>query len=273
MCKALGVSRSGYYAWRKKQHSCPEPDQEAELRRTIRRIHLESRGTYGRRRIQAALRREGHVLGMHRLRRLMREMGLQGRLRRRYRRTTDSNHSLPIAPNTLDRAFTQDAPNRVWVSDITYIRTGEGWLYLAVILDLFSRRIVGHSIQDHMQTELVLDALASALGRRQVAPGLLNHSDRGVQYASRSYRGRLRAHAMEASMSRKGSCLDNAVVESFFGTLKTELVHPAQFQTHEQARRAIYEYIEVFYNRRRLHSALDYMSPEEYEANYHRKVA
>lgn len=263
MCKWLGVSRSGFYAWRARDRgACPK---ELALRAAIRSVHKGSRGTYGWRRVLFALRCRGIEIGRDRLQRLMREMGIRGAQKPRFRRTTDSNHDHPIAPNLLQRDFGAKAPNEVWVSDITYVRTGEGWLYLAAILDVFSRRVVGFSIQDHLRTDLVLDALDGALGGRQVQPGLIAHSDRGVQYASAAYRERLRTRGIEPSMSRKGDCWDNAVAESFFGTLKTELVHRNRWTTHTQARRAIYEYIEVFYNRQRAHSALGYLSPHEFE--------
>ena len=193
----------------------------------------------------------------------MRHGGLRGRVRRRYRRTTDSNHSLPVAPNTLNRQFEVDAPDRVWAGDITYIPTANGWGYLAVILDLCSRLVVGWALADHLRTELVEKALVCALGKRVPSKDLLHHSDRGSQYASLSYRGRLDALGIEVSMSRRGDCYDNAVVESFFGTLKQELVHDARWTNLEEARAAIHDYVEVFYNRQRLHSSIGYRTPAE----------
>ena len=193
----------------------------------------------------------------------MRRDGLRGRIRRRYRVTTDSNHALPVAPNTLNRQFAVAAPDRVWAGDITYIPTTKGWSYLAVILDLHSRMVVGWSLADHMRTELVEEALAAALGCRVPSSELLHHSDRGSQYASRCYRRRLAEHGIEVSMSRRGDCYDNAVVESFFGTLKQELVQHARWYDTAEARAAIHDYIEVFYNRQRLHSSLGYRTPAE----------
>lgn len=193
----------------------------------------------------------------------MRRDGLRGRIRRRFRRTTDSNHTLPVAPNTLNRQFAVDAPDRVWAGDITYIRTRNGWGYLAVILDLHSRLVVGWALADHMRTELVETALLGALGKRVPSADLLHHTDRGSQYASRSYRSRLEVLGIGVSMSRRGDCYDNAVVESFFGTLKQELVHDANWTDLVDARAAIHEYIEVFYNRQRLHSSLGYRTPAE----------
>ena len=273
MCEQLQVSRSGFYAWRNRPVRTRRQEEEARLKRHIEEIHQASRQTYGWRRIWPMLKRRSLSIGRDRLQRYMRELGVSGRIRRRFRRTTNSNHSLPLAPNTLDRCFEQAEPDRVWVSDITYIRTAEGWLYLAVVLDLFSRRVVGHSIRDHMRTELVLDALEAATGLRGAPEGLLFHSDRGVQYASREQQRWLKARKIRCSMSRKADCLDNAVAESFFGTLKQEFVHRTHFQTHEQARRAIYEWIEVFYNRTRIHSALGYLSPVEFEDQHHQQAA
>jgi len=226
-------------------------------------IHAASRGTYGSPRVHRQLRRDGIRTGRKRVQRLMRAHGLRGRIRRRFRTTTDSNHTLPVAPNTLNRQFAVDAPDRVWAGDITYIATASGWCYLAVILDLHSRMVVGWAMAEHMRTELVEDALAAALGARDPSPELLHHSDRGSQYASHSYRGRLEALGIAVSMSRRGDCWDNAVVESFFGTLKQELVHHARWTNPAAARAAIHDYIEVFYNRQRLHSSLGYRTPAE----------
>ena len=202
-------------------------------------------------------------MGKKRVERLMQTEGLRGRIRRRFRRTTDSNHAFPVAPNTLNRQFAVDAPDRGWAGDITYIRTASGWGYLAVILDLHSRMVVGWSLADHMRTELVEGALNAALGSREPSPALLHHSDRGSQYASSSYRNRLSKHGIEVSMSRRGDCYDNAVVESFFGTLKQELAYHARWVDLVEARAAIHDYIEVFYNRQRLHSSLGYRTPVE----------
>ena len=262
MCRVLGVSRSGLYAWARRGMSARQK-ADAELSMQIRAIHTRSRSTYGSPRVHRALRRDGVRVGRKRVERIMRREGLRGRIRRRFRRTTDSNHSLPVAPNTLNRQFDVDSPDRVWAGDITYIRTASGWVYLAVVLDLFSRMIVGWALADHMRTELVEAALTSALGKRKPSENLLYHSDRGSQYASKSYRGRLEALGIEVSMSRRGNCWDNAVVESFFGTLKQELVHHVLWADLDATRGAIHDYIEVFYNRQRLHSSIGYRTPAE----------
>ena len=262
MCRVLGVSRSGLYAWARRGSSARQA-ADAELSKQIRAIHAASRSTYGSPRVHRGLRREGVRVGRKRVERIMRREGLRGRIRRRFRQTTDSNHTLPVAPNTLNRQFAVDAPDRVWAGDITYIRTLNSWGYLAVILDLHSRLIVGWALADHMRTELVETALLCALGKRKPSNDLLHHTDRGSQYASTSYRGRLEALGIEVSMSRRGDCYDNAVVESFFGTLKQELVHHARWVDLAHARAAIHDYIEVFYNRQRLHSSLGYRTPAE----------
>jgi putative transposase len=262
MCRVLAVSRSGLYAWARRGPSARQA-ADAQLSKEIRAIHAASRSTYGSPRVHRGLRRDGVRVGRKRVERIMRREGLRGRIRRRFRRTTDSNHSLPVAPNTLNRQFQVDAPDRVWAGDITYIRTANGWGYLAVILDLHSRLVVGWALADHMRTELVETALVCALGKREPSRDLMHHSDRGSQYASLSYRGRLDALGIEVSMSRRGDCYDNAVVESFFGTLKQELVHHARWTDLADTRAAIHEYIEVFYNRQRLHSSLGYRTPAE----------
>ena len=262
MCRVLGVARSGLYAWQRRGASLRR-QSDAELSQQIHAIHAASRSTYGSPRVHQGLRRDGVRVGRKRVERIMRRDGLRGRIRRRFRRTTDSNHDLPVAPNTLDRQFAVDAPDRVWAGDITYVRTMNGWGYLAVILDLHSRMVVGWALADHLRTELVEQALLGALGKREPSEDLLHHSDRGCQYASRSYRGRLEALGISVSMSRRGDCYDNAVVESFFGTLKQELVHHARWVDLADARAAIHDYIEVFYNRQRLHSSLAYRTPAE----------
>lgn len=265
MCRVLGVTRSGFYAWYRRGPSTRSLADEV-LGVRIREIHQSSRGTYGAPRVHRALRRGGVRVGRKRVERLMRRHELQGRVRRRYRCTTDSKHDLPIAPNALNRQFQVDAPDRVWAGDITYIRTTTGWSYLAVVLDLHSRLVVGWSLANHMRTELIEEALQVALAWRLPAEGALHHSDRGCQYASSSYRKLLDQHGLQISMSRTGECYDNAVVESFFGTLKQELVHEASWHDLEEARAALHEYIEVFYNRQRLHSALGYRTPIEVDA-------
>ncbi len=262
MCRVLGVSTSGHYAWRRREPSA-RATADARLLARIRRVHSASRGTYGSPRVHRQLRREAVRTGRKRVERLMRADGLRGRIRRRFRTTTDSNHALPVAPNTLNRQFAVESPDRVWAGDITYIPTASGWGYLAVILDLCSRMVVGWAMANHLRTELVDDALTAALGTRDPSPDLLHHSDRGCQYASSSYRQRLAEHGIAVSMSRRGDCYDNAVVESFFGTLKQELVHHARWSNLAEARAAVHDYIEVFYNRQRLHSSLNYRTPAE----------
>jgi transposase InsO family protein len=267
MCKQLGVSTSGFHAWRKRPPSSRALEDGALLN-AIQKIHAKSKGRYGSPRVHRELVANGVVVSKHRIARLMRENGLRGRRAAKFKHTTDSNHAMPIAPNTLARDFTADAPNEAWVTDITYIPTREGWLYLAAILDLYSRRVVGWSMSERITRQLTLDALAMAIVARTPEAGLLHHSDRGSQYASADYQAALDAAGIECSMSRKGDCWDNAVAESFFATLKTELVHDADWITRAEARSAIFEYLEVFYNRQRRHSSIGYVSPEEFEMRY-----
>jgi transposase InsO family protein len=268
MCRVLGVSRSSVYARRQRPRWSRRVETNAHLEHEIRAIHHESRATYGSPRVFAELCFRGRTVGRHRVARIMRIGGLTARPRRRFRHTTDSSHTLPIAENVLARRFTAERPNERWVTDITYIWTQQGWLYLAVVLDLFSRRIVGWSMADHMRTDLVMTALTMALGTRQRPGDLLHHSDRGSQYASVRYRRALDEHSIIASMSRRGECYDNAVAESFFGTLKTELIHRQTWPTRASARSAIHDYVELFYNRKRRHSTLGYRTPAEFEADY-----
>lgn len=266
-CNVLEVSRSGYYAWRERPISS-QSNRRAELAAKIHAIHADNRSVYGSPRIWKALKSSGQRVSQNTVAKVMRAQGLRGKVKRKFVPcTTDSAHDRPIASNILDRQFASDTPNRKWAGDITYIPTDEGWLYLAGVIDLHSRRIVGWSMADHMQTDLVASALTMALARRQPAAGLLHHSDRGVQYASDAYQELLRKNRIEVSMSGKGDCWDNAVMESFWATLKTELVHHEHYATRQQARRSIFEYIEVFYNRKRLHSSLGYVSPETFEAS------
>ena len=267
MCEVLGVSRSGYYAWASRAESARAAADRA-LAAEIRTAHAASRGRYGSPRVHAELRAHGRRVGRKRVARLMRGMGLTARRRRRFRRTTDSRHAFPIAPNLLGRVFTAAAPDQVWLADLTYIWTAEGWLYLAVVLDLYTRRVVSWAMADHLGQELALAALDMAIVRQRPAPGLLHHADRGVQYAAHGYRARLQAHGMLCSMSRKGDCWDNAPMESFFATLKGELVEEADYQTRDEARADVFQYIEGFYNRRRLHSALGYLTPEQKTAAF-----
>jgi putative transposase len=267
LCRNLDVSTSGYYGWRKRL-ACPGPRavENQALTEKIVLIHGQSRQTYGSPRVMQELRKEGCRHGRRRIARLMQQKDLCGRQKGRHGvRTTDSHHDQPIAPNHLAEAPKATAPNQIWVADITYIATLEGWLYLAAILDLYSRKIVGWAMSEHIDTSLVLKALDMALLHRLPPANLLFHSDRGVQYASGDFRQALRQATLVASMSRKGNCYDNATMESFWSTLKLELVYRGVFQTRAQARAQIFDYIEVFYNRQRAHSALDYNSPVDFE--------
>jgi transposase InsO family protein len=268
MCRVLEVSVSGYYAWRKHPPSA-RTEANAALVEQIRAVHAASRQTYGSPRVTAALRQQGIVCNHKRVERLMRLEGIQGCARRKRRPvTTQSRHDYPVAANILRRDFTAAAPNQKWLGDISYIDTGEGFLYLASLEDVFSRQIVGWAMAEHLEAGLVERALRMALARRQPAAGLLHHSDRGSQYASHDYRALLSQHEVIVSMSRPGNCYDNAMKESFFATLKTECAS-APFATRADARTALFEYIEVFYNRRRLHSALGYLSPEQFEQQHY----
>lgn len=267
LCQAFEVSKSGYYDWQERQHQPgPRQQEDRELKAHIRQFHQQSRATYGAPRIQDCLRKLGRRHGRNRIGRLMREEQICGRQKRCYRvRTTDSNHDEPIAPNRLLDRPPPTAPNQVWLADITYIPTGEGWLYLAGILDRYSRKVVGWAVGEHIDTALVTAAWNQALCHRHCASGLIFHSDRGVQYASATFRQSLKESGTLPSMSRKANCYDNAIMEAFWSTLKLELVYRCQFATRPQARAALFEYIEVFYNRQRLHSALGYQSPAAFE--------
>lgn len=265
MCQVLEISASAYYEWQAEQESA-HAQRDGELRELVRDIFADSKGRYGAPRIQRALATKGTRISRKRVARLMRELGIRAKSARKYKATTDSNHRLPIAPNRLERRFEAGVPNRVWVSDITYIWTRQGWMYLAVIIDLFSRRIVGWGLQDRMSASLVCEALDAAVKLRKPPPGLIFHSDRGSQYASKAFRRRLWRYRMQQSMSRKGNCWDNAVAESFFATLKKELVRNLAFETRASARSQVFEYIEVFYNRQRAHSLLGYETPTSFEA-------
>ena len=265
LCVALNVSRSGYYAWRKRLPSI-RAQANAALLAAIALLHTRSRHTYGAPRIHRELRVQGQRVGRHRVARLMHRAGLRGVQKRSWRpRTTDSQHDRPIAPNRLKALPQPTQINHTWVADITYVATTEGWLYVAAVMDLCSRRIVGWSAQSDLQTSLVKEALRQALVDRRPAPGLLHHSDRGVQYCSVEYRTLLEKHGLSASMSARGHCYDNAAMESFWSTLKTELIHRRQWLTRSEAKLAIFEYLETFYNRRRRHSALGYLSPIDFE--------
>jgi putative transposase len=263
-CETLGVSRSGYYAWKGR----PAPERarvDAELVEEIKAAHKAGRGAYGSPRVHRELRANGRCVGKKRVERLMRGEGICARRKRRFRRTTDSNHPDPIAPNILERNFDVDLPNTAWVTDVTYVWTGEGWLYLAAILDLFSRRVVGWATSPNNDRALALDALARATTSRKPAVGLLHHSDRGSVYASGDYGEALLAMGAVKSMSRKGDCWDNAVAESFFATIKGEMIDHEQYETRAEAMAAIGDYIEAFYNTRRRHSSIGYVSPLEFE--------
>jgi transposase InsO family protein len=264
LCRVLQVSRSAYYGGVDRPPARRRA-VDTELSARIHAIHRASRATYGSPRIHEQLRQEKTPVSRKRVARLMVAAGLCGRRPRRWYATTDSTHGGPVAANVLARRFRPAAPNQVWASDITYIWTSEGWLYLAVVLDLFARRIVGWTVVDHLRTELVLAALTMALGRRRPPTALLHHSDQGVQYASEAYQQVLRANGIVCSMSRRGNCWDNAVVESFFATLKTELIDRRAWPTRREAREAISEYIELFYNAHRLHSSLGYRAPNDFE--------
>ena len=267
LCRCLAVSRSGYYAWRRRAPSA-RAQKDARLRVEVAASHSASRRTYGSPRILRDLREDGHRVSRKRVARLMRELGLEGRRKRRFRATTDSQHRFPVAPNVLMRDFEVDAPNTAWVTDITYLATLEGWLYLAVILDLFSRRVVGYAISERIDRALVLEALGKALEQRPGARDLVHHSDRGSQYASHDYREALDQAGITCSMSRRGDCWDNAVAESFFATLKMELLYELPLQTRSETRSAVADYIETFYNVRRRHSSLGYQSPVEFELQH-----
>jgi transposase InsO family protein len=267
LCRVLQVSKAGYYAWRGR---APSARRTANVQLTvhIRAIHHRSRRTYGSPRVHAELRAQGLRCGEKRVAALMQQEGLRAKRRRRFRVTTDARHAHAIAPNVLARQFAVAGipeRDRVWASDITYIATREGWLYLAVVLDLASRRVIGWAMHPTLERALTLDALTMALRQRRPAPGVLHHADRGSQYACKEYRALLTAHEMTCSMSRKGDCWDNAVVESFFATLKTELVDDADWTTRDEACSAVFAYIEIWYNRERLHSSLAYRSPAQYE--------
>jgi putative transposase len=266
ICRVLKVSRSGFFAWLKRPVSKRQRRQE-ELIEKIRAVHQENRELYGSPRVYRSLLIDGQIVCRNTVAKLMRQANIRAKTRRRFvPRTTDSTHQQPVADNALDRNFTAMAADRKWVADITYVPTAQGWLYLAAVLDLFSRKIVGWSMAAHMKTDLVRDALQMALQRRDPKQGLLHHSDRGVQYASDEYQKLLIDQGIQISMSGKGDCWDNAVMESFWATLKMELVYQQEYATQMEARLSIFEYIEVFYNRQRLHSSLGYVSPESFEA-------
>jgi putative transposase len=264
LCRLLNVSRSGYYDYMDCGGS-QRPSDEMALMTRAREIHRQNNGVYGSRRLSQALQSTGYPVGRYRARTLMLKAGITVKRSKKFKVTTNSRHKYPVAPNLLNRQFDVDRPNSVWASDITYLWTREGWLYLATVMDLFSRKIVGWSVSNRINSNLSIGALKMALGNRRPESGLVHHSDQGVQYACHSYQQLLKANGLIPSMSRKGDCWDNAVAESFFSTLKTEQTHHRQYKTRQDAYHDIFDYIEVFYNRRRLHSYLGYVSPEDFE--------
>lgn len=268
LCETFEVSPSGYYGWQRRQEQpCERQQQDQRLKTEIARIHERSRQTYGAPRVQMHLRSQDRRHGRNRIARLMREQGICGRQRKRYRVvTTDSNHDQPIAPNRLAKLPAPKGANQVWVADITYVSTAQGWAYVTAVLDLYSRRIVGWAVGQQINTALVMRALSMALIHRQPPKGLIFHSDRGVQYASGEFRQALEKARLVASMSRRGNCYDNATMEAFWSTLKLELIYRRQFENAAQVRQALFDYVEVFYNRQRLHSALGYQTPADFEA-------
>mgnify|MGYP002785046291 CR=1 FL=1 len=266
MCKVMEVNRSGYYRYANQITIIKESEiEERKMIIEMKVLHEKTRQSYGTRRMSRSLQKKGYQVGRYKIRRVMRENGIQCKQRRRYKVTTISSHSLPVAENKLDRNFTVLAPNKVWVADITYLWTLQGWLYIAAVVDLFSRRVVGWAMADNMYTELIENALKMAIGRRQPAPNLMHHSDQGSQYASQYYQELLAQLNITVSMSRKGNCWDNAVMERFFGSLKSERTNGVTYFTRRQAINDVIEYIEMFYNADRLHSILGYMSPVEFE--------
>ena len=263
----MRVSRSAYYAWAAASES-KKAAHDKELTAVITSIFTQNRAVYGTRRLKKVLEKQGETVSRRRIGRLMQQAQLRCKTKRRFKATTDSKHTLPIAPNQLDRQFNVDSPDQAYVGDITYISTAEGWLYLAVVIDLYSRHVVGWSMADNMKTTLVNDALIMAIWKRKPKKGLLWHSDRGSQYAADSHRKLLKQHGIQQSMSRKGNCWDNAVSESFFHTLKTECVNHEKYASRDEATKSIFDYIEVFYNRQRLHSSIGYLSPVDFEKQF-----
>lgn len=273
LCAVMGVSRSGFYAWRTRPESARSQRHRALLGE-MRSIHQENhKDAYGSPRLYRELLVRGYEVCENTVAALMQTHEIRSSVQRKFRHTTDSNHSYPVAENLLEQAFEQEKPNTVWVSDLTYIPTREGWLYLVCVLDLYSRKVVGWSMGTRMTKELMLSALEMALLRRRPDAELMHHSDRGSQYASQSFRKLLRDEGITCSMSRKGNCYDNAVMESFFASLKKELIYQSDYLTREEARRSVFEYIEVFYNGERLHSSLGYVSPNEYERLFYGEEA
>lgn len=268
MCRLLDVSESGYHAWQKRPPS-QRGQENARLEIEIKAAHERTRQTYGPERLQTDLADNGIQVGVHRIKRIRKKLGLRCKQKRKFKATTDSNHTLPVAPNLLDRQFDVAAPNKVWVTDITYIVTDEGWLYLAGIKDLFNGELVGYAMDSRMTQDLVMQALFRAVAAKRPGNGLTHHSDRGSQYCAHAYQKLLRQFGMQASMSRRGNCWDNAPMESFWGSLKTELVHHCRFATRDEAKREITEYIEIFYNRIRKQARLGHLSPAVFSQQYY----
>ena len=264
LCRVMGVKRSPYYDWRARGGKVIPPEELA-LRRRMKALFADSRQSLGSRTMSKKLREEGFEVGRYRVRRLMKKLGLVVKPKRRYKATTDSKHQLPVAENVLNRGFSPEAPNQAWGTDITYLWTQEGWIYLAVVIDLYSRRVVGWSMDRRMKKALVIRALMMAINLRKPPPGLIHHSDRGSQYASHAYQKLLRQHRMVASMSRKGNCWDNAPVERFFSSLKREWTGDRLYRTRQEAIADVREYVAVYYNSKRLHSTLGYRTPMNYE--------
>ena len=270
MCRVVGVSESGYHAWRKRPPSA-RAQAEPRLEAKIQAAHQRTRAAGGPERLQAELSDHGVQVGLHRIRRIRSKLELRCKQKRKFRVTTDSKHDLPVAPNPLDRQFAVPAPNKAWLTDITYIATDEGWLYLAGVKDLFNGELVGYALRERMTQNLVMQALFRAVTAKRPGPGLVHDSDRGSQYWAHDYQKLLKQFGMTPSMSRKGNCSDNAPMESFWGSLNNELVHHRQFETRHQARQEITEYIEIFYNRVRKHKRLGYLSPAAFTQKYHAK--
>lgn len=267
MCKVLGVSKSGFYQWMQQTDS-PQKQRKEKVKRQIRRIHKQSKSRYGSPKITALLRQDGCVISERTVTRYMKEMGIRSKTVKKYKATTYSKHNLPVYPNLLNQNFTASQRGEVWVSDITYVPTKAGWLYLATVMDLYSRRVIGWAMSDRMTKDLVIRALKRAFQTQAPTPGLIHHSDRGSQYAALHYQALLRENGITTSMSRKGNCYDNACIESFHSIIKKELIHHENYDTRTAASMSILEYIVSFYNYERVHSYLDYLSPVEYEKRY-----
>jgi putative transposase len=268
VCDVLGVSVSGYNAWRNGGSRLSQRVPDAQVLSALQAIETRFRGAYGSPRMHAELRERGYCVGKARVERLMREHGIRGRHKRRWKATTNSKHDLPVAGNLIAREFSPTAPNQCWGADITYLATDEGWLYLAVVMDFFNREIIGWSFKDRLSADIALDALTMAWFRRRPGPGVIHHSDRGVQYASHAFQAKLAEYGMRCSMSRKANCWDNAPSESFFNNLKNERVHGTHYRTRAEAKADVFEYIEMFYNRIRRHSTLGQISPERFMQNW-----